>query len=102
VSGLLADLAVYVAQDCSVYKEDVISLCTTNPAVPTTQDVVIHDFHIVGKYPTLILAYPDSVADPGGFIPDPGSGSEYLFIPDLGSRIPDLGSRILVLCKKKG
>jgi hypothetical protein len=36
-----------------------------------------------------------SVADPGCFIPDPGSGSEYLFIPGLGSRI-------LVLCKKKG
>jgi hypothetical protein len=28
-----------------------------------------------------------SVADPGCFIPDPGS--EYLFIPDPGSRIPD-------------
>jgi hypothetical protein len=28
---------------------------------------------------------PDSVADPGCFIPDPGSGSDHCSIPDPGS-----------------
>jgi hypothetical protein len=36
-----------------------------------------------------------SVADPGCFIPDPGSGSDHCSIPDPGGKkAPDPGSRI--------
>ena len=47
---LLSDLAVYVAQDCSVYKEDDINLCCTADDQPpaSSLDITVHDFQIIG------------------------------------------------------
>jgi hypothetical protein len=45
-SALLSELAVYVAQDCSVYKEDIIQLCTLTDS--TLPDITVHDFQIIG------------------------------------------------------
>ena len=48
--GLLSDLAVYVAQDCTVYKEDVINLCTVEDQPAASLDITVHDFQIIGTY----------------------------------------------------
>jgi len=89
-ASLLNSVAVYVSQDCTVYREDIIEICTVKPA--TAAEVTIQDFAVLdapggSEENTLHYSFSEEVTV---------DGSSWCLEQD-SCRVPDVNWKSLVL-----